>query len=54
VLAQADRQLARYRQGLEARYGEKLRLRTDAVVALGLERLVWREGRAPVPKKQNR
>jgi hypothetical protein len=54
ALAQADRQLARYRKALQVRYGEKLRLRTHAVVALGLERLVWREGRAPVPKKQNR
>lgn len=54
ALAQADRQLARYRQELETHYGKKLRLRTHAVVALGLERLVWRDGRTPVSKKQLR
>ena len=41
-LAAADAQLERYRETLERVYGEKLRLHTHAVVALGLERLVWR------------
>ncbi|MCB2262653.1 MAG: PD-(D/E)XK nuclease domain-containing protein, partial [Candidatus Thiosymbion ectosymbiont of Robbea hypermnestra] len=40
-LAQAREQLARYRATLERVYGEKLRLTTHAVVALGLTRLVW-------------
>ena len=38
----AEAQLARHRQGLERAYGERLRLYTHAVVALGFERLVWR------------
>ena len=38
----AEAQLARHRQGLEQTYGERLRLQTHAVVALGFERLVWR------------
>ncbi|MDQ5908777.1 MAG: nuclease superfamily protein, partial [Pseudomonadota bacterium] len=41
ALAEAEAQLAQYRQALEVRYGERLRLRTHAVVALGLDRLVW-------------
>jgi hypothetical protein len=43
ALAEAEGQLARYRPALAARYGDRLRLRTYAVVSLGLERLVWRE-----------
>ncbi len=43
VLLQAvETHPAEYRAGLEQRYGECLRLRTHAVVGLGLERLVWR------------
>ncbi|MBK1619074.1 AAA family ATPase [Lamprobacter modestohalophilus] len=38
----AEAQLARHRQGLEQAYGERLRLHTHAVVALGFERLLWR------------
>ncbi|MBK1649111.1 AAA family ATPase [Rhabdochromatium marinum] len=38
----AEAQLAHYRQGLEQAYGQRLRLHTHAVVALGFERLVWR------------
>jgi hypothetical protein len=41
-LDSAEAQLARHRQGLEQAYGERLRLHTHAVVALGFERLVWR------------
>ncbi|CAK0755304.1 hypothetical protein CCP3SC1_240018 [Gammaproteobacteria bacterium] len=40
-LAEAERQLARYRQALERAYGERLKLRTHAVVCIELERLVW-------------
>ncbi|WP_089729330.1 AAA family ATPase [Candidatus Thiosymbion oneisti] len=40
-LAQATAQLTRYRAILEQVYGERLRLSTHAVVALGLTRLVW-------------
>nr|VFK27241.1 MAG: Predicted AAA-ATPase [Candidatus Kentron sp. MB]VFK31079.1 MAG: Predicted AAA-ATPase [Candidatus Kentron sp. MB]VFK75509.1 MAG: Predicted AAA-ATPase [Candidatus Kentron sp. MB] len=40
-LAEAKTQLAGYRETLERVYGEKLRLRTHAVVCIGLERLVW-------------
>jgi hypothetical protein len=39
-LAEAEGQLARYRQALERAYGERLKLRTHAVVCIGLERLV--------------
>jgi hypothetical protein len=42
ALDTAEAQLARHRQGLEQAYGERLRLHTHAVVALGFERLVWR------------
>jgi hypothetical protein len=42
ALDDAGTQLARYRQALETRYGGQLRLRTHAVVSLGLERLVWK------------
>ena len=42
ALDDAGIQLARYRQALETRYGGQLRLRTHAVVSLGLERLVWK------------
>ncbi len=37
----AKTQLVRYRTILEQVYGEKLKLRTHAVVCIGLERLVW-------------
>jgi len=37
----AESQLARYRATLERVYGGKLKLRTHAVVCIGLERLVW-------------
>ncbi|CAK0780082.1 AAA-ATPase_like domain-containing protein [Gammaproteobacteria bacterium] len=40
-LKAAQAQLARYRETLERVYGEKLRLRTHAVIGLGLTRLVW-------------
>jgi ribosomal 50S subunit-associated protein YjgA (DUF615 family) len=43
LLAEAEAQLRRYREALEKRYGETLRLRAYAVVALGFERLVARE-----------
>ncbi|MBK1619896.1 AAA family ATPase [Lamprobacter modestohalophilus] len=42
ALDTAEAQLARHRLGLEQAYGERLRLHTHAVVALGFERLVWR------------
>jgi hypothetical protein len=42
ALDSSESQLARYRQGLEQSYGQRLRLHTHAVVALGFERLVWR------------
>jgi hypothetical protein len=41
ALAEAEEQLARYRPALEQIYGGKLKLRTHAVVCIGLERLVW-------------
>ena len=37
----AKTQLTRYRATLERVYGDKLKLRTYAVVCIGLERLVW-------------
>jgi len=40
-LWEADQQLAAYRDTLERRYGDTLKLRTHAVVCIGLERLVW-------------
>ncbi len=40
-LAEARSQLQRYRDALTERYGDTLRLRAYAVVALGFERLVW-------------
>lgn len=43
----AEAQLARHRHGLEQAYGERLRLHTHAVVALGFERLVWRSTSGP-------
>jgi hypothetical protein len=39
-LAEARAQLRDYRRTLEAVYGDRLRLRTYVVVALGFERLV--------------
>ncbi len=41
ALGEAQQQLGRYRRALEGRHGKTLRLRTHAVVCLGLERLVW-------------
>ncbi len=38
---EAEQQLASYRQTLERVYGPKLKLRTHAVVGVGLTRLVW-------------
>jgi hypothetical protein len=40
-LAEARPRLTGYRQVLQQRYGEQLRLRTYAVVALGFDRLAW-------------
>jgi len=40
-LTESKAQLAQYQKGLEAKYGEVLRLRIYSVVALGFERLVW-------------
>lgn len=42
-LQEARQQLQHYRTLLTATYGDLLRLRTYAVVALGFERLVWEE-----------
>jgi hypothetical protein len=42
-LTEAREQLQRYRQTLVSTYGEKLRLKTFAVVAVGWERVVWEE-----------
>lgn len=42
-LGEAGKQLQKYRADLAAQYGDRLRLRTFAVVALGFERLVWQE-----------
>jgi len=39
----ARKQLRSYRQSLQQKYGADLRLRTFAVVGVGLERLVWEE-----------
>ena len=36
-------QVKRYREGIEERFGDTLRLRSWAVVAVGLDRLVARE-----------
>lgn len=40
-LAEAEQQLLNYRQTLEHTEGQTLKLHTHAVVAIGLERLVW-------------
>ncbi len=40
-LHEAEQQLATYRAELERAEGATLKLRTHAVVAIGLERLVW-------------
>jgi Predicted AAA-ATPase len=42
-LTEATEQLRRYRQTLVETYGEKLRLKVFAVVAVGWERVVWEE-----------
>ncbi len=42
-LAEARGQLTGYRQVLQQRYGERLRLRSYAVVSLGFDRLAWEE-----------
>jgi hypothetical protein len=41
ALRDAERQLTSYREALEQPGGEPLKLRTHAVVCIGLERLVW-------------
>ena len=43
ALSAAVQQLTRYRETLHQVYGDTLRLRTYAVVAVGFERLVWKE-----------
>jgi len=40
-LAEARARLAGYRPALQAKYGDRLRLRAYVVVALGFDRLVW-------------
>jgi hypothetical protein len=42
-LAEARARLSGYRRTLQQRYGERLRLRSYAVVALGFDRLAWEE-----------
>ncbi len=42
-LEEAEAQLSRYRDALGRRFGQALRLRAYAVVALGFERFVARE-----------
>ena len=42
-LAASRRKLEGYRATLQGAYGDRLRLRTFSVVALGFERLVWDE-----------
>ena len=42
-IAEATPQLHRYRTALGKKYGDRLRLRSFAVVAIGFERLVWVE-----------
>jgi hypothetical protein len=46
ALAEAEVQLTRYRQTLERIHGNQLKLRTHAVVCIGLERLVFASGGA--------
>ena len=41
ALNEAQAQLQNYRQTLEQKYGDALKLRTYAVVAVGVERLLW-------------
>ena len=41
LLTEAEVQLAGYRRVLEGIYGDKLKLRTHAVVCIGLVRFVW-------------
>ncbi len=42
-LVASQRKLEGYRATLRGVYGERLRLRTFSVIALGFERLVWKE-----------
>jgi hypothetical protein len=42
-LAASQRKLEGYRATLQGAYGDRLRLRTFSVAALGFERLVWNE-----------
>ncbi len=42
-LAQSKAKLKGYQETLEAAYGDKLRLRVYSVVAVGFDRLLWRE-----------
>jgi len=41
LLAEAQTQLATHRRTLEGLYGDKLKLRTHALVCIGLVRFVW-------------
>jgi len=41
LLTDAQGQLAGYRKTLEGLYGDKLKLRTHALVCIGLVRFVW-------------
>lgn len=41
LLGEADAQLAGYRKTLEGVYRDKLKLRTHALVCIGLLRFVW-------------
>ncbi|MEM7127145.1 MAG: AAA family ATPase [Chloroflexota bacterium] len=41
--SQAHKQVLEYRQKLESKYGQQLRLRTYVVVDIGFDRVVWQE-----------
>lgn len=43
AVSEATKQVKRYRQHLQAKYGQIFRLRSYVVVALGFERIVWLE-----------
>ncbi|MFN8443810.1 MAG: hypothetical protein U0175_23730 [Caldilineaceae bacterium] len=42
-LAEASKQVRNYRTKLAKKYGNSLRLRSYAVVAIGFERVLWEE-----------
>jgi hypothetical protein len=42
-LHDAQKQLGAYRQALQKTYGDKLKLRSFAIVSIGFERLLWTE-----------